>query len=131
MVGGSAVPAGDGAGEQCSRSGVLSPAVGWGGAEETAGALTCGAPGGVTSGGQTMLAGFNPVGLRAGDKTGCTQEGLQAIAHTDLYAHVPQPMEEQENPILGDIPLPSIPLPLTPYLELPLTEEVADAISTL
>ncbi|KAJ1191146.1 hypothetical protein NDU88_000462 [Pleurodeles waltl] len=49
------------------------------------------------------------------DQMGSVLEELQVIAHTftfyykDLYAQAPQPPEEQENPILVDIPLSSIP----------------------
>ncbi|KAJ1191155.1 hypothetical protein NDU88_000471 [Pleurodeles waltl] len=72
------------------------------------------------------------------DQIGSIQEELQAIAHTfssyykDPYAQVPQPMDELENPILGDIPLPTIPTSLAKGLDLPLTEEeVEDTISGL
>ncbi|KAJ1165114.1 hypothetical protein NDU88_005543 [Pleurodeles waltl] len=72
------------------------------------------------------------------DRTGSIQEELQMIAHTftsyykDLYVLVLQPLKEQENPILGDIPLPSLPAMLAKELDLPLaSEEVEDTFSAL
>ncbi|KAJ1205768.1 hypothetical protein NDU88_001195 [Pleurodeles waltl] len=72
------------------------------------------------------------------DRTGGAQDDLLAIVCTfasyyeNLYIQVPQPTMEQENPLLGDIPLPSLPSSLTAELDLPLSEEeVGEAISAL
>ncbi|KAJ1134055.1 hypothetical protein NDU88_000519 [Pleurodeles waltl] len=72
------------------------------------------------------------------DGTGAGKEDLLAIAgtfasyHENFYARVPQPMVEQENPILGDILLSSLPSSLAAEFDLPLSEEeVGEAISAL
>ncbi|KAJ1175744.1 hypothetical protein NDU88_001031 [Pleurodeles waltl] len=67
------------------------------------------------------------------DRIGTIQEDLLAIVHNfasyyeDLYAPVPQPLAEQENPI----PLPSIPTSLAADLDRPLTEEEVGMSSPL